>query len=434
MDTIFALSTLFGRSGIAVIRISGSDSLKTKKIFSIQNKLEHRVSKLCKLFSTDGSMLDQALVIYFQSPNSFTGEDVIELHLHGSIAVINEATNHLKRHFRIAEPGEFTRRAFENSKIDLLECEGLIDLLNAETTVQLKQAVYHHSGQASKAYAEWRKQLINILALIESNLDFPEEDIPTETLALVLSQIQNLTESMRDSLEKYCKVHAIRDGIKISILGAPNTGKSSLFNAIIQRDSAIVSDIPGTTRDIIEKFLQIKGFPVYLYDTAGIRKTLEPIEQMGVLRAKQQAEESNIVIAVSSTDNSMIDINHYRNNNIHIIKVINKIDLAEPLCDDSYLPISIKNNIGIDSLIDRITSIINTEYIFQEPPIITRERHKQLIFQASLHLKESTKNIHTVEIFAENIRQTLNKISGILGNITVDDILNEIFSSFCIGK
>ncbi|MBN8828445.1 MAG: tRNA uridine-5-carboxymethylaminomethyl(34) synthesis GTPase MnmE [Sphingobacteriia bacterium] len=433
-STIYALATTYSKSGVAILRISGSHALKTLSLFNISKTLKPRYVNYLKLqHPKEMYIIDNAVVIYFEGPNSFTGEDVIELQVHGSKAVINTIINILNEQnfLRLAEPGEFAKRAFLNGKMDLTQAEGLADLIDAETEMQLKQAVKQVNGALAVKYEEWRKTILQILALTEAFIDFPEEDIPEDIINDAENLCTNLKAEINNHLSDNNIGEKIRDGIKVAIVGEPNVGKSSLINALAKREIAIVSDIPGTTRDAIEVHLNIQGYQFILTDTAGIRESSDIIEQIGIDITKRKYEEADLVIEIYDCNNYQKPISI--SDDKPKVKVINKIDLDSSFKQNDFLTISAKNNINIDQIIKELEKFASQFEITEESAIISRARYREHLTNALNFLEYFT--LHKpIELAGEDLRLAASEIGKITGRISVDEILDIIFSSFCIGK
>ena len=392
MKTIFAQSSKLGKSGVAVFRISGPNSLfALKQLLRDQNiQISPRMLYNRKIYNpqTD-ELIDNAMVVYFRGPSSFTGEDTVEIHTHGSIAIAAMLTEILLgvECLRLAKPGEFAKRAFLNGKFDLTSAEGLADLIEAETIQQHRQALRQADGALKELYDKWRQDLLSIMSLLEAYIDFPDEDIPIEVLDNVLENIRTIQESIVLHLDDNRRGELLRNGIKLTIIGEPNVGKSSLLNFLMQKNVAIVSDIAGTTRDVIEGHIDIGGYPIILQDTAGIRAgTLDVIEQEGIKRAVESAKEADIkIIMMDATSMNETIASSYLDENSII--VINKIDLnkeADYIMADcrKSLKISLKENIGLDLLLDYIKNIASNLAGLGESPRITRVRHRHQLRQA----------------------------------------------------
>ncbi|MEK6734317.1 MAG: tRNA uridine-5-carboxymethylaminomethyl(34) synthesis GTPase MnmE [Pseudomonadota bacterium] len=449
--TIFALATAPGKSGVAVIRISGPDAVNSIKSLTKGSALKPRQATLRNLINPKTQeLIDKAIIIYFPGPNSFTGEDIIELHIHGSRAVINILIKLLSdfNNFRIANPGEFAKRSFLNGRMDLTEAEGLSDLIEAETLIQQQQAARQMQGELSELYDNWKMKLIKMLALIEAYLDFPDDDIPDEVISEVNNEVEYLKNELALHLNDHRRGEILRNGIYVAILGSPNVGKSSLLNYLAKKDVAIVSNIAGTTRDVIEVNLDLAGYPVTIADTAGIRESQDLIEKEGITRALRKAEDADIkIIMLAADDDSSYKIKAMMDDNTIII--MNKIDLrhvetiAETSRDnhtgsfgctqDDVLAVSVNQNIGLDLFLEKLTMLISEKFSPSSDPVITRERHRY-------HIKECYEALSffdlnkPLELASEDLRIATRALGKIVGVIDVETILDEIFLKFCIGK
>ena len=441
--TIYALSSGPGISGVAVIRISGPD---TKKIISDLTDgvfPKPRMATLKKVNNIKtNELIDEGIIIWFPGPESYTGEDMAEIHVHGSRAVIEAILNSISQiqNCRLAEPGEFTKLAFQNGKINLLKAESIGDLIASETEIQRKQAIKIMSGKSSHKYNFWREALLKILSNLEAKIDFPDEDLPKD----ILEGIKNNSKKIKLEIQKILndrKVgERIREGYKIAILGPTNSGKSSLLNYLSKRDVAIVSEIAGTTRDVIETHLNIDGFPVIISDTAGIRESKDEIENKGIKLALQKGENADlniIVIEPKSVDfkDFLVNLSSQKS-----ILVINKLDLGIDKIDDfkKYNPIyiSLKSEKNLDQLITAIKNKLKNQFINSEDILITRERHRQHLEQCVHHLQkfENKKYNEDFDKAAEDIRLATRHLGMIVGKVDVEEILGSIFNDFCIGK
>ncbi|MGI4752956.1 MAG: tRNA uridine-5-carboxymethylaminomethyl(34) synthesis GTPase MnmE [Janthinobacterium lividum] len=445
METIFAQSSSFGKAGVAVFRVSGAKSLEVLKVLTGKSNFKPRFMYYQKLTSPESNdLIDNAMVVYFKAPNSFTGEDVVEIHTHGSKAISIMLTNALLNipSVRLAEAGEFTKRAFLNNKFDLTAAEGIADLINAETIMQHKQAIRQAGGALEELYNSWRSQLLRIISLLEAYIDFPDEDIPESVLKDVTNTHKTLINTISEYLNDNRKGELLRNGLKLAIIGPPNAGKSSLLNFLMRRDIAIVSNIAGTTRDIIEGHLDIGGYPIILQDTAGIRgESNDVIEQEGIKRAIDSAKKADIKIVMFDADT----LDSTANEDIaglideNTIVIINKIDLIPENrifnIENKYrcLKVSIKNNIALPSILKNIEEIAENMAGFTETPYITNERHRHHLKQALAYLKDFNLDNDLV-LATEDIRMTMRRIGAITGIIDVEEILGEIFKNFCIGK
>lgn len=440
MKTIFAPATPAVKSGVAIIRISGSRAGACLEKLTKKPLPKPRIATLCKLKDpkTD-ELVDNALVFWFPSPNSFTGEDTAELHIHGSRAVISELISILSQmeDMRLAEPGEFSKRAFLNSKMNLTEAEGLADLIDAETKLQARQALQQQEGNLGRLYEKWRAQIIEILAFLEAFIDFPDEEIPENILENIKINLSNLKISIENHLNNRAG-ERIRSGLNVIILGAPNTGKSSLINALAKRDIAIVSDIAGTTRDVLETHLDINGYPVTIIDTAGIRENAENIEKIGIEKALEKAKNADLkIIMLDATENLDNETLKLADNNSLII--INKIDRNKNFDYKSItsnykiIKMSVKDGQGVDELINSIALFCSDNFIASADPLITRERHRQLLMETLENMEKFSFDKDLI-LATEDLRMAAQSLGKITGKIGVEDLLDKIFSSFCIGK
>ena len=441
--TIFALSSGPGISGVAVIRISG---LKTKEILE---KIatgpfpEPRVASLKKIIEIQTKdLIDEGILIWFPGPKSYTGEDMAEIHIHGSRAVIQSILDNISKieGCRLAEPGEFTKRAFQNEKINLLKAESIGDLIASETEIQRKQALKIMSGKSSEKFDSWRKILLKILSNLEAKIDFPDEDLPSNILKNIKKDSQKVKLEIKKVLNDSKVGERVREGFKIAIIGPTNAGKSSLLNYFSKREVAIVSEIAGTTRDIIEVHLNIDGFPVIMSDTAGIRNSKDEIEKKGIKLALKRAEDADLNILVfepKSVDFTgfLSDLNIEKS-----IFVINKSDLGKIKGNDlnKYKPIliSIKDETNLEKLIDKIKKNLTNKFISVDDTLITRERHRQHLEQCIFHLNEFSKKEKDSDFdrATEDIRLATRHLGMLVGKVEVEEILGSIFNDFCIGK
>ena len=442
--TIYALSTGSGISGIAVIRVSGT---KSKDILNLITKGKfppERMATLKKIIDPDtDELIDECIVIWFKKPNSYTGEDMIEIHSHGSKAVVHKLESILEKfeNCRVAEPGEFTKLAFHNNKINLQKAESIGDLIAAETELQRKQALRIMSGKSSKKFNVWRDELIKILGEIEAKIDFPDEDLPSD----ISQSLQLKTEKIKNEIEKTLDDdktgEIIREGFNVAIIGPPNVGKSSLLNYLSKRDAAIVSEKAGTTRDVIEVHLDIAGIPIIISDTAGIRDSNDEIESRGVKLAISRAEDADLNIVMLDPKN--LDFKGLFNKNItdKAIIVMNKSDLGTvdlSKIETSILPIviSIKENRNVDKLIDAIKLKLKKQFLKSDNVLITRSRHRYNLKECVKHLNSflKKKDDDDYDKAAEDLRLSIRHIGTIVGIVDVEEILGSIFENFCIGK
>jgi len=442
--TIYALSSGPGISGIAVIRVSGKDTSEVIKQITGENLPSPRVATLKKFNKIDtNELIDEGVIIWFPGPNSYTGEDLAEFHVHGSRAVVSALHSSISKikNCRLAEPGEFTKIAFQNGKINLLKAESIADLVSSETEIQRKQAIKIMSGKSSDQFNSWREKLLKILSHIEAKIDFPDEDLPKD----ILSEIQKTSDQISSEIKKILddqKVgERIREGFKIAIVGPINAGKSSLLNYLSKRDVAIVSEIAGTTRDVIETHLNLDGYPVVVSDTAGIRDSKNEIEKKGIKLALNRAEYADLKLVIIDAKN--VDFTGVLKDLVdeNAILVVNKSDLLNGKLNDKlkkydHILISIKNNSNLDKLILKIKSKLENKFLSHGDILITRERHRQHLKQCLTHLK-NFKNKNGSEEFdkaAEDLRLATRHLGMIVGKVDVEEILGSIFNDFCIGK
>ena len=430
-DIIFALASAKGRAGVSVIRVSGKNS-----IFSIEKLLKNTlpVDNKClrKIYDADDNIIDEVLILTFKEKASFTGDETVEIHCHGSTAVVTNILQTLSniKNFRIADPGEFTRRALENGNLDLTQVEGLADLIESETEAQRRLAIRSMDGALSSKVQEWRKDLIRAVSLIEATIDFADEDIPTDVTPEVLGLINKTQADIKSEIKGSFAAERIREGFEIAIVGPPNIGKSTLLNALAGRDAAITSDMAGTTRDVIEVKMDISGFAVTLLDTAGIRETTDKIEQIGVDRAKLRAKNADLRLFIThSGEPNDLKLNPEEND----IVVIGKSDL---LNKSDILAISGKSGEGLDSLLKEISDKLSRLSIGAQTA--TRERHRISMIKAQRFLDAGKllieDNLELSELASSELHQGIQTLSSLIGSVGVEDLLDEIFSSFCLGK
>ena len=440
---IFALSSGTGPCGIAIIRLSGPDTLKICKLISNQQRIKENYINLCKFIDpSNGAIIDpEALLLWFPKPNSFTGDDLAEFHIHGSNAVISYFLKVLsdQDNCRLAEPGEFTKIAFQNNKIDLLKAESIGDLIHSETELQRKQAVNIVNGNASKYYEELRKKLIKSLSFIEAKIDFDEEDLPENVLKEAQKSIKDIYKDIRRIIDDNQIGEKIRDGFRVSIVGETNVGKSSLLNLLSKRDVAIVSDEAGTTRDVIETYLNLEGFPVILADTAGIREAKNDIEKKGISLALNKFKEADLNIVVVDNSNKIISDKIKSMINKDTIVLLNKSDVQSKEIhnfDVDTVLASVKDNKNIDKLINLIKQKLNKKFSSKNSALITRERHRVKLNECLKEIDKFLKKDQNkdLELAAEDLRMATRHLGGIVGKVDVEEILGSIFKDFCIGK
>ena len=441
-DTIFALASAPGRSGVAVLRVSGSQSTTSLKALS-PKPVEPRMATLRHLQDpVSRETIDKALVLYFANPASYTGEDLVEYHLHGGRAVVDSMLDYLKacEGHRMAEPGEFTRRAFENGKMDLTEAEAVADLIDAETQAQKTQALSQIGGALSELYEDWSDRLKKILAHMEADIEFPDEGMPEGIHPDLLPKIETLRKEIAAHLNDNRRGERLRDGVKIVIIGAPNAGKSSLLNLLAQRDAAIVSDMAGTTRDVIDVQLDLGGYPVILSDTAGLRPeqlghdAQDQVEGEGIRRALELADHADIKLLLFDASQEMPDMHTLNLLDDTGVIVVNKLDdKHSDFTLDNGFGISVKNEDGIDQLIEGLMGRIQGLIGLQETPALTRERHRVALSDAKDNLDRSLGG-QLPELVAEDLRLAIRAIGRITGRVDVEDLLDVVFNDFCIGK
>ena len=443
-QTIYALSTVYGKSGVAVIRISGNNALAAlKKMTSLDTtKIKSRYAYFVSLKNNEGNTLDKCLILYFKAPNSFTGEDIVEIQTHGSKAVISGVLSTLAQieGFRMAEPGEFSKRAFYNGKMDLTEAEGLADLIDAETSEQQKYAMRQMEGGLKNLYDDWREQLLKILAHLEAFIDFPDEDIPNNVISEMKNNVFKLENSVYEHLKSDNIGERLREGFRVVIVGPPNAGKSSLLNAIANREAVIVSDIAGTTRDAIDIHLDIKGYPVMFTDTAGLREANEEIEKKGIEIAYSKIKSADFIICLfdASKDGVQIFDNIRKSFKSNTFLVANKCDkLTSEQCSvlekQGCILISAKQKEGISQILDRIYEFICERFTSNSNLLITRSRYREALQEVMENLQHFSFD-KEIELTAEDIRLAARALGKITGRIEVNEILDKIFGDFCIGK
>jgi tRNA modification GTPase len=439
-DTIFALSTARGRSAIAVIRISGPAAAGALEALAPGKPPHPRVAKLARLRDpASGEAIDDALALWFPAPKSETGEDVVELQVHGGRAVIAGVLEALTAMpgLRPAEPGEFTKRAFLNGKVDLTAAEGLLDLVDAETTGQRRQALRQMEGGLAALYGDWRGRLIRALAHLEAEIDFADEDLPGGVSAAALASLRDLRSDIRAHLDDRRRGEVLREGLSVAILGAPNVGKSSLMNALTRRETAIVSSIAGTTRDIVEARLDLGGYPILLADTAGLREVVEAgdaIEREGVRRALARAEQADlrllVFIAGTTPDPATAALI-----GPDALLIANKADLLGTgrVSDGGDILVSAETGEGLDGLRARLLAEAEARMDAGGAPAITRARHRSGL-QECVAALERAEAASSPELIAEDVRLAARFLGRITGRVDVDDLLEIIFRDFCIGK
>lgn len=456
-DTIVALSTPMGNGAIAVIRVSGINcfSIISKIIFKKITKQFARRAIYCEVYDVDRTVvIDKVVLTVFVSPNSYTGEDLIEISCHCNPLIIDAIIEQVTSlGARVANPGEFTLRAYLNNKIDLSQAEAVAAVITAKTKQGLFQSQRHLEGKYSRIIQEIQNEILKYLSLIEINLDFSDEEIETISLERFEADLNLIIEQLKHLLETYDYGRLLQEGIKLLILGKPNTGKSSLLNYFVGKERAIVSNIPGTTRDYIEESFVLRGINLRLVDSAGIRDSQDEIEKLGIIRAKDQLQSSDVVICMfeahknlDDDDQGLIRLTQESRQSQFIIYVANKIDLGEHAetigylseLNDSTIGISVKFRTGLDRLENMIASkLIKDNSLESEEIVVTSSRHKKLLQETLKALEgacDSLKSFSSEEIIAVDLRIALDRLGEITGEVTTEDVLNHIFSNFCIGK
>jgi len=449
-DTIFALATPPGRSALAVIRVSGETALAVPAAFGAA-PITPRQAHRRWLKDAAGSLLDDVMLIGFAGPASATGEDVLEIHTHGSPAVVEDILHHLAAQpgCRPAEAGEFTRRALDNGKTDITAAEGLVDLIAAETSLQRRQATAQMAGSLRRPVEAWRQDIISCLSLLEASIDFADEELPDTLQTQIQDRIQAIFKEMTAGLAASRRGEMVRSGLSVVLAGPVNAGKSTTLNALARRPAAIVSDRPGTTRDSVEVSLDISGVPVVLTDTAGWRQTDDPVEGEGINRARQAASQADLLLVVVDGSqpgwaDQVLTISGWSQADVFVL--VNKQDkgmqdeqkllVSADILAGNVIAISAQDGTGLDQLEDRLDQFVADLNSDQSSVMLTRVRHRQALSEASHHLQASlTLSVaDQTELVAEEFRSATVALSRILGQIDIEDVLDHIFSSFCIGK
>jgi len=442
--TIYALSSGPGISGIAVIRVSGKNTAEVIKKLTGSKLPTPRVATL-KKFNKNGKkeLIDEGVIIWFPAPNSYTGEDLAEFHVHGSRAVIKAMHSAISKikNCRLAEPGEFTKRAFQNGRINLLKAESVADLISSETEIQRKQALKIMGGKSADKFNSWREKLLKILSHVEAKIDFPDEDLPKKIITEVQKTSNSVLTEIKKTLDDQNVGERIREGFKIAIIGPPNSGKSSLLNYLSKRDVAIVSEIAGTTRDVIETHLNLDGYPVIVSDTAGIRSSKNEIEKKGIKIALKRAGDADLRLIIVSAKNvdftGVLKVLLTKN----AILVVNKSDLIKGKLNTKFkkykhVLVSIKKDSNLNKLITKIKSKLKNKFTTDEDILITRERHRQSLINCVQHLEKfkKMKSTQNFDKAAEDLRLATRHLGMIVGKVDVEELLSSIFNDFCIGK
>ena len=442
--SIYALSTGPGVSGIAIVRVSGKETTAVIKLITGKKLPTPRMATLRKFNKINTSVLiDEGIILWFPGPESYTGEDMAEFHIHGSKAVVEalQASISEVNNCRLAEPGEFTKIAFQNGKINLLKAESIADLISAETEIQRQQAIKIMKGKSADKFNELREKLLKILSHVEAKIDFPDEDLPEDILKTIKKKSNEVYLDIKKILKDQKVGERIREGFKIAIIGPTNAGKSSLLNHLSNRDVAIVSEISGTTRDVIEAHLNIDGYPVVVSDTAGIRESKNDIEKKGIKLALKKAEDADLKLIVvdAKSPNFKGVLKDLMDESA--ILVINKSDLLHDSLSSeikkiNHVLISVKENLNVDTLILKIKNKLKNKFITSNDIFITRERHRQHLEQSLDYLKNFEEKSHAEDFdkAAEDLRLATKHLGMIVGKVDVEEILGSIFNDFCIGK
>ncbi|OFI05395.1 tRNA modification GTPase MnmE [Clostridium acetireducens DSM 10703] len=455
-DTIVAISTVLGEGGISIVRLSGDNALKiVSEIFKGKKgrKLDdikpytmrygHIVEK------ETGDILDEVLVSYMKAPRSFTAEDTVEINCHGGVVATKKILEEvIKSGARLAEPGEFTKRAFLNGRIDLSQAEAVIDIIRSKTDIAMKSAVQQSEGKLSKKINLIRNKLLELIAHIEATVDYPEEDLEEMTAEKVSNKLEDIIDEMKNILSNADEGKIIREGLNVVIVGKPNVGKSSLLNELVSENRAIVTDVPGTTRDVIEEFINIEGIPIKVVDTAGIRETEDLVEKIGVKKSKEKIKEADLVILMLDVsrklDEEDIEIINFIKDKKSII-LLNKCDLNDKISiediksfDTSYVfKTSVKEGIGLDKIKSSIKNLFFKGEIKGKDIIVTNARHKNALIKAKSSCDaalDSLKNTLAVDLASIDIRNAWLSLGEITGETLEEDIIDKIFSEFCLGK
>ena len=430
-DTIYAPATAAGRAAVAVVRISGSGTRAALRTVA-GGVPTARHASLKTLHATGGDAIDRALVLFFQGPDSYTGEDVAEFHVHGGAAVVGALLEELNTlGLRLAQPGEFTRRAFENGKLDLAQAEGVADLIDAENGAQLQQALEQLGGRLSDVQARWTDALTQALALYEAAVDFPDEDVPADVAARARPVLEGLISELDAAVLDAKRGERVREGFRIALIGAPNAGKSTLLNTLVGRDAAIVTATPGTTRDIIEVPLILGGYKVIFADTAGLRDTDDEIEAEGVRRAQAWADGADLRVWLADGMDADGNFDGARDGDILLVT---KRDLGEGVVGLRGEPFTVRSPNDVAWLERTLTGAVVGALSGAESPVATRLRHQGLLSDAATRLRQALKQDEHLELASEDVRLAARALDRITGRIDPEQVLGRIFSTFCIGK
>ena len=450
LDTIFASASSIGMSAIKTVRVSGGEAKKIFKILTKKKLPKARYSNLFNLYDIkNSSLIDKAIVVWYPEAKTYTGEDMLEINIHGGSSVLEHLIENLLliKNVREANPGEFTKRAFRNNKIDFLEAEGIMDLINAETKFQKSLAIHQVNGSLSTIFKKWNKKLLKLLAHYESQIDFPEDEVPKNTQDKVILQAADLTKEIKFFLSENKRGDIIRQGIEIAIIGKPNVGKSSLINQIAKKNISIVSKTSGTTRDIIEIKINLSNIPAIFSDTAGLKeRPRNNIEKEGVTRTRKKIKNCNIkLLVIDGTKNFENDVLKLVCNKTIIIlnkkdllsnkNIVNKINYLNKNNFNQVFVISAKNGAGINTLLNEIEKYIKDKYknVFFGEPSLTRTRHRTCLKKCLINLKKINNN-KKPELNAEDLRLSINALGNVTGEYEVEKMLDIVFKDFCIGK
>ena len=430
-DTIFAPATAAGRAAVSVVRISGPATRAAVAALAGSVPMPRRAS-LRRLRGADGALIDEALVLMFCGPESYTGEDAAEFHVHGGGAVVSALLTALSAHgLRLAEPGEFTRRAFENGKLDLAQAEGVADLIDAETDAQRRQALDQLGGRLSDVQARWADALTEALAMLEAAVDFPDEEVPADVAARARPALQALLSELEAAALDAVRGERVREGYRIALMGAPNAGKSTLLNALARREAAIVTPTPGTTRDIIEVPLSLGGYKVVLADTAGLREASDDIEAEGVRRARAwgAAADLRVWLADGTDPNAS-----FEGASPEDLRLITKRDLGDGPAHLAGAAFTARSPNDLAWLEQTLTDRVVSALAGAEPPAATNQRHRELLSEAAARLNRALSQNIRLELAAEDVRLAARALARITGRIDPEAVLGRIFATFCIGK
>lgn len=456
-DTICAIATPIGEGGIAIIRISGDKALNiADEVFIAKNKqsvksMDTYTMRYGNIIERDSrEIIDEVIISYMKGPHSYTGENVVEVNCHGGVVATNRVLNEIvKAGARLAEPGEFTKRAFLNGRIDLSQAEAIMDIITAKTDLSMKSAMMQRNGSLTKEINELRKYLLNVLALIEYAVDFTEDDediVDDHLLNQIKDGINKTIVKINNLLKNADEGKIIRDGLNVVIVGKPNVGKSSLLNALLREKRAIVTDIPGTTRDVIEEYINIEGIPIRITDTAGIRDTEDTVERIGVEKSKEKIEEADLIILILDTsrdideeDKRIIEAIEDKN----YIVLLNKVDLEKKISENivnslrNKIEISAKTGEGIEKLKEEIKRLFFNGEIDSESLIISNTRHKQALYRSLENCNIAFDRVNAneyLDLISIYITAAMKSLGEITGDELEEDLLNKIFSEFCVGK